>query len=201
MIDAKLPVYATLLLIVSGNVSAETMCADAAQKEIVRAYFTDNPGTQPAIAAIRLRLPEALVVSALDESQAAATSADAFPEIWTAMTEWKVATFMIMKGASVFEILSGVGKGTPSSRSQYFNIEYSEPLRGHLRPDQYASIYAVAIPIKDDVVARGVIFYAANGASVFAAFISGESMEATPEEIAKFDAVMALVRNGPGVCP
>ena len=201
MMDTKLLVYAALILLVSGNVSAETMCADETQREKVRAYFIDNPGAQPAIAAIRLGLPEALLVSALDESQAAATSADAFPEVWAAMTEWKVATFMIMKGSSVFEILSGVGKGAPSSRSQYFNIEYSEPLRGHLRPDQYASIYAVAIPVRDDVVSRGVIFYDANGGSVFSAFISGDSMEATPEDIAKFDTVMAIVRSGPDVCP
>ncbi len=180
---------------------AETMCANSEQTTQIRTYFAENPGTQPAIAAIRLNLPEALVVSALDEAQAAGTTGAAFREIWAAMDEWEQATFMIMKGANVFEILSGVGTGKPSERSQYFNIEYSQPLRGHLRPDLYASIYAVAIPVKDDVVSRGVIFFDANGASVFAAFISGDSMQTTPAEIAKFDAVMAMVRAAPDTCP
>lgn len=199
----KIKLLAVMLALVVGSttVHAEMMCADAAQTAKVRAYFAENPGTQPAIAAIRMQLPEALVVSALDESQMASTSGEAFPQVWAAMTELEQATFMIMKGANVFEILSGIGKGTPSQRSQYYNIEYSAPLRGHLRPDLYASIYAVAIPVKDDVVSRGVIFYDADGASVFAAFFSGDSMETTPAEIAKFDAVMAMVRKAPDVCP
>ena len=189
------------LVLVSTGSGAQTFCASAEQAAQVRTYLAENPGTQPAIAAVRLGLPEALVVSALDKAQAAATSGAAFPEVWKAMEAWDQATFMIMKGANVFEILSGIGKGKPSERSQYYNIEYIHPLRGHLRPDLYASIYAVAIPVKDDVVSRGVIFYDADGASVFGAFISGDSMETTPAEIAKFDAVMALVREAPGICP
>ena len=190
-----------VLFLVATSASAQTFCASAEQATQVRAYLAENPGTQPAIAAVRLGLPEALVVSALDKSQAAATSGAAFREVWKAMEAWDQATFMIMKGANVFEILSGIGKGKPSERSQYFNIEYSQPLRGHLRPDLYASIYAVAIPVKEDVVSRGVIFYDADGASVFGAFISGDSMETTPAEIAKFDTVMSMVRKAPDICP
>lgn len=117
------------------------------------------------------------------------------------MANWQQATFLIMKGANVFEILSGVGSGAPSRTSQYFNIDYVEPMRGHLRPDLYDSIYAVAIPAKDDVVSRGIVFLDEEGASVFAAFISGESMDTGPAEIAKFDELMALIRQWPAVCP
>jgi len=190
-----------VFVLAASSAGAQTLCASAEQAAQVREYLLENPGTQPAIVAVRLGLPEALVVSALDKAQAAATSGAAFPEVWKAMEIWDQASFMIMKEANVFEILSSVGKGKPSEVSQYFNIEYSQPLRGHLRPDLYASIYAVAIPVKDDVVSRGVIFYDADGASVFAAFISGDSMDTTPAEIAKFDAVMAMVREAPGVCP
>jgi len=117
------------------------------------------------------------------------------------MENWERATFLIMKGGSAFEILSGIGPGKPSTRSQYFNIEYVEPLRGHLRPDEYAAIYAVAIPQGEGVVNRGVIFLDKAGQSVFAAFISGDSMTTTPAEIAKFEQLMEMLARKPNVCP
>lgn len=40
-------------------------CATDAQAEQVWAFYAERPGTQPVIAARRLGLPEALVLSAL----------------------------------------------------------------------------------------------------------------------------------------
>ena len=106
-----------------------------------------------------------------------------------------------MKGQNVFEILSGVSEGAPSTRSDFFNIEYENPVRGHLRPDLYSAIYAVAIPGEDDAVARGVLFYDADGSLVFGVFVSGESLAPSADALAQFDAAMALVRAQPTVCP
>lgn len=105
-----------------------------------------------------------------------------------------------MKGANVFEVFSPVAPGAPSTRSDYYNIEYSHPLRGHLRPDLYTSIYAVAIPTQEDAAFRGVIFYDPDGESVFGAFLSGEALKPPASELAKFDAVIAFIRSKPAVC-
>lgn len=183
----------------TGLAVAMPFCATPEQGRQVREFYAKSPGTMPAIAARRLNLPEATVASALPVEQAASMPGKHFSEVWQAMTQWKEATFLIMKGSDVFEILSGIGKTERSKTSAYTNIEYVHPLRGHLRPDLYESIYAVALPGKDDAVARGVIFYGADGASVVGVFISGETSPPA-SELAKFDEVMKLVRTGTPVC-
>ncbi len=113
------------------------------------------------------------------------------------MNTWAPVTFLIMKGANVFEIASGVGPGKASETSDYFNVAYEQPLRGHLHPDLYASITAVALPAEGDTVSRGILFYDQDGASVFGAFMTGEGGDA---EIAKFDAVVELITARAPVC-
>lgn len=154
----------------------------------------------PVMASRKLKLPEAVVVSGLPAEQAASAPGKDFAEIWGAMTSWKEATFLIMKGPNVFEVQSGVGKITHSKTSAYTNIEYVHPLRGHIRPDLYESIYAVSLPGKDGKVARGILFYDADGTSVFGAFMSGEAATPPASELAKFDEVMKLVRTKAPVC-
>lgn len=183
----------------AGGVAADPYCATPDQAQQVREFYGRNPGTMPVIAATRLKMPEASVASALPAEQAASVPGKQFAEIWEAMTRWKEATFLIMKGPNVFEILSGIGKSERSKTSDYTNIEYVHPLRGHLRPDLYESIYAVALPGKEGAVARGVIFYDAQGASVFGAFMSGDASPPA-SELVKFDEVMKLVRSGSPVC-
>ena len=183
----------------AGQASAEASCATPDQRQQIQNFYAENPGTLPTIAARRLKLPEELVASGLPADQAASAPGEAFAEVWALMSRWEQANFLIMKGANVFEILSPVAPGAPSTRSDYYNIEYTHPLRGHLRPDLYTSIYAVAIPAKEETI-RGVLFYDPDGESVFGAFISGEALTPPASELAKFDAVMALIRSKPPVC-
>lgn len=179
---------------------ADIQCATPEQARQVQAFYKDNPAAMPVIAARKLNLPESVVVSGLAPAQGAGTSGAAFTDVWAAMTKWKQAIFLITKGENVFEVISGIAPATPSKTSKYTNIAYDHPLRGHLRPDQYAAIYAVALPGKD-VVARGILFYDASGASVFGAFISGEGPAPPPADIAGFDDLMAMIRARPPACP
>ncbi len=193
-----------LVLVTGANgamASAGSACATPVQARQVRAFYQENPGTMPVIAARRLDLPEVIVVSGLPSEQVAAIEGAAFTDVWSAMTRWNEAVFLIMKGENVFEILSPVGAATPSKTSKYTNIAYEHPLRGHLRPDLYASIYVVALPTKEGGKARGVLFYDENGASVFGAFMSGEALKPTPNDIATFDELMEMVEARPQVCP
>lgn len=180
--------------------TAGPSCATPEQTQQVREFYRNNAMAMPIIASRKLQLPEAVVVSGLPPEQVASAPGKDFAEIWDAMTNWKEATFLIMKGPNVFEVQSGIGKATHSKTSAYTNIEYVHPLRGHIRPDLFESIYAVSLPDKDGKAARGILFYDADGASVFGAFISGEAATPPASELAKFDEVMKLVRSKAQVC-
>ena len=188
------------LLLTTAAATGGELCANPEQVAQVAKFYTDNPGTLPVMAGRRLGMSTAAVSSALDEAQAASAPGAAFAEVWAAMTGFEQANFLIMKGQNVFEIMSGVSPGAPSTRSQYFNLKYENPLRGHLRPDLYSAIYAVALPGSEDTVIRGVMFLDEEGELVFGTFISGEALDPSPEALAKFDAVMEMVRSLPSVC-
>lgn len=194
----------SLVLALGGALAAEQAAADPScatpqQTQQIREFYRNNAMTMPVIASRKLDLPEAVVVSGLPPEQAASAPGKDFAEIWAAMTHWKQAVFLIMKGPNVFEVLSGIGKAERSKTSAYTNVEYVHPLRGHLRPDLYESIYAVSLPGKDDEAARGILFYDAQGASVFGVFMSGD-ISPPASELAKFDEVMKLVRSRTPVC-
>ena len=192
---------AAAFLVLTSPAMAEGMCATQEQKEAIQAFYADNPGTMPAIASQRLSLPEAVIVSGLPDGVAASAPADMFPDVWAAMNGFEAPTFLIMKGRNVFEIASTVGTGKPSETSDYYNIAYEQPLRGHLRPDLYTSIYAVQIPVKDDIVLRGVLFYDDTGGSVFGTFVGDEGAAPSEAELAKFSAVYDMVSAAESVCP
>lgn len=185
--------------LVAAQAAADSSCATPQQTQQIREFYRNNAMTMPVIAARKLKLPEAVVVSGLPPEQAVSAPGKDFAEIWGAMTRWKEVTFLIMKGQNVFEVLSGIGKIERSKSSAYTNIEYVHPMRGHLRPDLYESIYAVSLPGKDDEAARGILFYDAEGASVFGAFMTGD-ISAPASEVAKFDEVMKLVGSKTSVC-
>jgi len=181
---------------------AGDMCATPEQAKQIQDFYAANPGTMTPIAAQRLNMPEALVASGLPAAQTASTSGEAFMDVWSNMTTWEKATFLVMKGKNVFEIESAIAPVKKSETSDYTNIEYVHPLRGHLRPDLYETISAVVLPVEGRPTVRGVMFYDEEGASVFGAFISGEGAGDPPaEELAKFDALMGLIKAQPPVCP
>ena len=181
--------------------AAEDICATDQEREQVRAFYEESGGVLPFTAARRLGLPEAKVVAALPADQAVSAPGSAFEEVWAVLSEVSEANFLITKGGTVFEILSGVSPGAPSTRSQYFNIEYTKPLRGHLRPDEFAAIYALDLEIGEgEGRVQGVLFYDGNGEPVFGVFISGEALATTDENRAHFGAAKALIAAKPGVC-
>lgn len=199
--SALITAVASAAIVSFSSAGAAEFCATPDQAAKVQAFYADNPGAMPVIAARRLGLPEAIVVSGLSADQSASAPGSAFDTVWSAMTAWQEATFLIMKGANVFEIRSGIAPGKPSEHSDYYNIAYEQPLRGHLRPDLYASIYAIEMPGENsEETNRGVIVYDQDGASVFGVFFSGDGPDPAPAEIRKFDTVMKVIRSQPSVC-
>ena len=186
---------------IASPVVAANRCANPEQIQQIREFYAEKPGSMPFTVAKTLGFSAEVVTSSLSADQAISVSAEAFTEVWALMSEWKEAVFVIINGDNIFEVLTGVGAARPSAISDYFNIEYRYPLRGHLRPDLFASIYAVAIPRNNNKISRGVLIFDEDGALLFGTYISGNVLSPSDSELAKFNELWALIEAKPSVCP
>lgn len=185
----------------SGNsVAAEPMCASTEQAQLIQDFYDENPGASPVVAARQLKLPEAVIGSGLPVDHVAATGAEGFERVWTALTTWEKAIVIIIKGADVLEVFGPISPGQTSTETSRFDLTHDNALAGHLRPDLYASIYAYNLPGKKGAVTRGVFFYDQSGASVFGVMMSGKGPPPPATEVEKFEKLMVLVRSLPPVC-
>lgn len=180
---------------------AAPACATPAQVSAVGAALAGKePGPLYGVAA-SLKLPEAVVASALPAAEAHGVSASHFAQIWKSLESWDDAMSLVTKGANIIEIRGRVGIGEPSKRSKFFNISREGGgLTGHLRPDLYASIYAVSRPGKESTL-RGVTFYDQAGDAVFSVFLPGEGETPSAAVVRQFEATWTLMRSLPTLCP
>lgn len=176
------------------------MCASTDQIAVVRSALAGKEPSPLTATAAALKMPEAIVASALPEAQAYGVSATQFQVIWKSLETWDDATTFVIKGPNLFEIQGPVGKGEPSKRSQFFNLHREGPgLAGHLRPDLYSSIYLLEIPGTSSTL-RGVVFFDLSGDAVFSVYVPGEGAPAPQSVVEQFSATSTLIRSLPRVC-
>ena len=180
------------------------MCATAAQVRQVQEYYAAKPGAMPAIATRELKLPDALIASALPPDQGYGTPGAGFIPVWESMMAWDYSVTIVIKSGSVIEIRGKIAKGTPSKISNYFNVDESGlGLSGHLRADLVTAIYAVDLPTKaDNPPLRGILFFDGAGDTVFGVYAAGEGegAAAPPALVAQFEKTRALIKSMPKVC-
>ena len=192
---------ALAVTLMGGPALAENLCASSEQRQAVQDFLAENPSLMPVMAARELKLPEAIVASAYSPDQAASTTGDGFTEVWTAMTQLEEVTVLILKDRDVFEISSLIGLGEPSDTNAFYNLSHDNPFSGHLRPDLYSSIYAVTVPHGEERFGRGIFFYKPDGEAAFGILVSGRGPSPSNEQIAKFDAIMDMIKDLPAACP
>jgi len=184
---------------------APALCATPDQVKQVQTYYAASPGAMPAIASRMLKLPDALIASALPADQAYGTSGAAFIRVWESLMAWDSPVVIVIKSGNVIEIRGRIPKGEPSKISNYFNVdEKGEGMSGHLRPDLMTTIYAVELPTKTaNAPLRGVLFFDAAGETVFGVYAAGESERgpAPPALLGQFEKTRALIRSMPKLCP
>ena len=188
-------------LLMGGPALAESLCASSEQRQIIQDFLAKKPGMMPVIAARELKMPEAVVASGYSPDQMASATGDAFADVWTAMTDLEEVTVLIIKDRDVFEIKSRIGSGGLSDTNAFYNLSHDYPFSGHLRPDLYASIYAVTVPYGEERAGRGIFFYEPNGETSFGILVSGRGPSPSKEQIAKFDEIMAMIKDRPSACP
>jgi len=192
---------AVAVTLMGGLPLAENLCASSEQRQIIQGFLAENPSTMPVMAARELNIPEAIVASAYSPDQVASTTGDAFTDVWTAMTHLEEVTVLIIKDRDVFEISSTIGSGELSDTNSFYNVSHDYPFSGHLRPDLYSSIYAVAVPYGEERVGRGIFFYKPNGEAAFGILVSGRGPSPSNQQISKFDEIMAMIKDYPSACP
>ena len=189
------------VFLMGGAALAEDLCASSEQRQMVQDLLAETPNMMPVVAARELNIPEAIVASAYSSEQAVSATGDAFLEVWTAMTGLDEVTVLITKDRDVFEIKSKIGPGEPSDTNDFYNLSHDYSFSGHLRPDLYSSVYAVTAPHGGDRFSRGIFFYMPSGESALGILVSGRGPSPPDEQIAKFDAIWALIKGRPSACP
>jgi len=188
------------------HAESAAQCANGEQVAEVRAFFAEHDAL-PAIAARRLQMPEIVVASALPPEQAVGASAAAFQDVWLQLTELDNATLLVLKAGHVFELHGPIPPGKPSTRSQYFNVEFEteegeeeEGLSGHLRPDLLTAVYAFVLPGEGGAIVRSVFFYGSSGDSDFGVVVAvGDAGEGSAPR-AIFDTIWSLLEAGVPLC-
>jgi putative heme iron utilization protein len=179
------------------------LCATPEQAKQVQELYQKG-GMLPMIANRTLKMNDAIIASALPAGQAVGTSAKNFPAIWNELAGMEGVT-LVMKGGNVYEIRGKIPKGEPSKSSQYFNIENDVGLSGHLRPDLYGAIYALAIPGRiPNSVSRGIMFVdreTGDSAFMIAPGLVREGTTPPPAVLAQFEKVTATIKSFPPACP
>ena len=204
----KLSIGKRLLLVVGIAVASlpvadadAEVCASADEAAVVRQYYVENPEMLPFVAARSLGVSEAVVLSALPKEQAIGVDPGAFQSIWAELVGIDNVSTTIFAGGSIFEVHGKIPSGTPSSRSNYFNLESEEgQIGGHLRPDLIASIYVVHIAVGNRSDTIGVSFIDGNGDAIFGVYLSGAEVTPTDENLAKAHELKKLAMSLPSAC-
>lgn len=193
---------ATLILSASsaGVIAGPSLCATADQVAKVREAYSTPPAAPTFMAAGRLALTEAVVLSALAGKEATGTSGVGFARVWASLQGWEDATVVLLKGANVVEVRGRIPAGEPSSKSQFFNLKQEGAgLGGHLRPDLIGAIYAVELAGAQGPL-RGVTFVDLAGESLFGVYLP-EGAGEKPELVAGFTRTRDLIAGLARVCP
>lgn len=197
---ARSAVAALLVVASTGALAGPSLCATADQAAKVREAYATPPGSPTFMAAGKLGLTEALVLSGLPAGQATGTTGASFRKVWESLQGWDDATVVVLKGANVLEIHGRIPPGEPSTKSAFFNLKQDGAgLGGHLRPDLVGAIYAVELAGAQGPL-RGVTFVDSAGESLFGAYLP-EGAGDRPELVAAFNRTRDLLAGLPRACP
>lgn len=175
------------------------LCATPEQTRRVQEFYAVPPAQPSFMAAPKLGLPEAVVLSALGPDRAVGVPGSEFLRVWESLLAWEEARTLVLKAGHVFEIEGRIHAGRPSTRSSFYNLEYGPGLGGHLRPDLISAIYTLELQGQEGPI-RGVIFLDPKGENAFGVFVPAAPDRPPSKAIAQFAATRELMRRLPRAC-
>ena len=180
--------------------SAMPACASPEQTAAVSEFYGRMKAMLPLLATRTLKMPEAVIVSALKSDQALGVDGKDFSAVWDSARTWGDVVFFVSKGGNQFEINGSLPEGVQSTSSNYFNLGPQKAgITGHLRADNIVSIYAISLK-QGKTHLRGLNFYDAKGDSQFSIFLPGEGAPVSKETESAFEKSWVLLSGLPRVC-
>lgn len=176
-----------------------SLCATSDQAAAVQDLYAKPPSPPSFLAAPKLGMPEAIVLSALGPERAVGVPGSEFMKVWESLLAWEEARTLVLKAGHVFEIEGRIHPGKPSTKSSFFNLEYGPGLGGHLRPDLVSAIYTLELQGAEGPI-RGVIFLDAKGDNAFGVFVPVEPNGPPPKAMPQFEATRDLMKKLPRAC-
>ena len=194
---AFVPLFLTVWTVSAA--AAPSLCASPQQVATVLPLYATAPVPPTFMAAAKLGIPEALVVSAIPGKQVIGTTGAGFEAVWKSLQEWDDATVVLLKSGYVFEVRGRIPPGAPSTKSQFYNLKQDGAgLGGHLRPDLVGAIYAVDLAGPQGPL-RGITFLDAAGEGIFGVYLP-EGAAPKPALAAQFEKTRAVIAALPRVC-
>jgi putative heme iron utilization protein len=176
-----------------------SLCATSDQAAAVRDLYARPPSPPSFLAAPKLGMPEAVLLSALGPERAVGVPGSEFMKVWESLLAWEEARTLVLKAGHVFEIEGRLHAGKPSKKSSFFNLEYGPGLGGHLRPDLVSAIYTLELQGAEGPI-RGVIFLDGKGDNAFGVFVPVDPDGPPPKAMPQFEATRDLMKKLPRAC-
>lgn len=155
-----------------------------AVRKWVNAAIAEDPNMIPSALAEEIGVAEGVVVACLPGDMCVAASADAFEDVWSAMTRWEKVMFLAVTPGAIMEVNGRLPKGTFGHG--FFNIGADgNPLAGHLMIDRLRAICFVSKPFMG-MESHSVRFYDKQGALMFAVYVGREEKSLIPSVVDGF---------------
>lgn len=150
---------------------ADARCATADQKAKIKAAAAKTPFALPNVLSEQSGISEAVFVTGMDANTAIGTSAKVFPEIWASLTEWeRPAVLVQLDKNNTLEVFGRLGP-TVNQRDGYVLIEVQGAgIGGHFKTDSIDSLYMVRVPNNEKKTVYGLIFFNAQGETLFGVY-------------------------------
>lgn len=190
-------------------ITATNTCAGPAiQKKVSDFYLGKGKGAPLVIAGRTLKLPEALVASALESDQhiGVLASAERVKNIWTSIDQWGEETHVrlvfTMGGSHVFDFPSKVPMRQEDLDDGWLDIfaDQGEGVHGHLWLEQIKTVHAINLPGADDTPTRAISFYAADGTLIIGVYASISKKPYDKAVDPGFEKTWALLKTLPKAC-
>ena len=126
------------------------------------------------------------IAHALPDETRAFAGGDAFETVWTALTGWEQATFIMTHLGNVLEIKGRIPSG--SFGHGYYNLMGEGAFGGHVKADAVGEICFLSLPFMG-LESHSVQFFNHEGAVMFSVYVGRENRRLIP---AVRDAFFAL---------
>jgi heme iron utilization protein len=163
-------------------------------REEIRDAAARTPDASLDEVAQKIGVSEGIVAAALADENCAVFPGEAFERVWSEMTRWERATFIVRNPGAIVEVRGPLPRGRFGHG--FFNIgDEDSPLGGHLRAERVSAIVFLSKPFMG-MESHSIRFYDADGHLLFAVYAGREGRAVIPSAREGFFALRGEMERG-----